>query len=72
VKTDVVVFVVRPELDIIKDVIFQKKSWNTDKDFYFLFVPRRTIECDEELEKENVSTDLLIHCMQMFSEDKIS
>ncbi len=54
-----VVFVVRPDLDIIKDVIFQKKSWNTDKDFYFLFVPRRTIECDEELEKENVKYSLI-------------
>ncbi len=55
VKTDQVVFVLRPELDTIRDVIFQKQSWGMEKDVYFLFVPRRTIECDEELEKENVS-----------------
>ena len=50
----------RPELDIIKDVVFQKKSWLMERDVYFLFVPRRTIECDEELEKEGIKCNLTL------------
>ena len=45
----------RPELDVIKRVIAQRKSWKENKDFYILYVPRRTIECDQELEKEQVT-----------------
>ncbi len=46
---------IRPELEVIKSVIFQKKGWvKQNIDFYILYVPRRTIECDEELENEKV------------------
>lgn len=55
VKNDIVVFVIKPDIESVKSVIFQKKSWTTDKEFHVLFVPRRTIECDEELDKEKVS-----------------
>jgi hypothetical protein len=54
-----VVFVVRPELEVIKDLIYQVKGWKSDKEFYILYVPRRTIECDEELEKEKVILHIL-------------
>jgi hypothetical protein len=50
-----VVFIVRPELDSIKALIQQFKSWRRSFDYYILYVPRRTIECDEFLEKEGVS-----------------
>ena len=49
-----VIFVVRPELDVIRSVIYQKQGFKTEKDIYILYVPRRTIECDEELEKAGV------------------
>ena len=48
---DKVIFVVRPELEVIRSVIFQKQCFKTEKEIYILYVPRRTIECDEELEK---------------------
>jgi hypothetical protein len=48
---------VRPELEVIRNVIYQKKGWISDKEIYILYVPRRTIECDEELEKEKVLYD---------------
>jgi hypothetical protein len=47
--------VIRPELDVIKNVIYQKANFKAEKDIYILYVPRRTIECDEELEKANVT-----------------
>ncbi len=53
-NADKVIFVVRPELDVIRSVIYQKQSFKTEKDIYILYVPRRTIECDEELEKAGV------------------
>ena len=49
-----VVFVIRPELEVIRSVVFQRQGFKTDKDIYILYVPRRTIECDEELEKAGV------------------
>ena len=51
---DKVIFVIRPELEAIKSVIFQKQCFKVDKEVYILYVPRRTIECDEELEKAGV------------------
>jgi hypothetical protein len=53
-NADKVIFVVRPELDAIRSVIYQKQCFKTEKDIYILYVPRRTIECDEELEKAGV------------------
>ena len=49
-----VIFVVRPELDVIRSVIYQKQFFKTEKEVHILYVPRRTIECDEELEKAGV------------------
>ena len=46
---------IRPELDVIRSVVFQKQNFKAEKEVYILYVPRRTIECDEELEKANVS-----------------
>eukprot|EP00347_Sterkiella_histriomuscorum_P002586 403367572 len=60
-ECDKVIFVVRPELDVIRSLIYQQKGWKNDKEFYVLYVPRRTIECDEELEKE-----------KLFSEERVS
>jgi len=45
---------VRPELEVIRTVIYQKKNFKQEKEVYILYVPRRTIECDEELEKAGV------------------
>jgi hypothetical protein len=53
-SADKVIFVVRPELDVIRSLIYQKQGFKTEKDIYILYVPRRTIECDEELEKAGV------------------
>ena len=56
-------FIVRPDIEQIKKIIYQKDRWNSknEKDLYILFVPRRTIECDE-----------LLHKNTMFNEEKIS
>ena len=50
------IFVVRPELDVINSVIFQKDHFKSEKEIHIFYVPRRTIECDEKLEKAGVST----------------
>lgn len=48
-----VIFIVRPDLEQIKKIIYQRNNWAmADKDIHILFVPRRTIECDELLLKE--------------------
>lgn len=47
---------VRPELEVIRTVIYQKKNFKQEKEVYILYVPRRTIECDEELEKAGVGS----------------
>lgn len=44
----------RPEIDSIRALIQQFRNWRRSYDYYILYVPRRTIECDEELEKEQV------------------
>ena len=49
-----VIFVVRPELEVIRSVIYQKQFFKSEKEVHILYVPRRTIECDEELEKAGV------------------
>ena len=51
---DKVIFVVRPELEVIRSVIYQKNCFKVEKEVYILYVPRRTIECDEEVDKANV------------------
>ena len=50
-----VIFIVRPELEVIRSLIFQKKGFKAEKEIHIWYVPRRTIECDEELEKNGVS-----------------
>lgn len=49
-----VIFIVRPELEVIRSVIFQKQGFRSDKEIHIWYVPRRTIECDEELERNGV------------------
>lgn len=63
VEHQTVVFVVRPDYNVVEQIVYQRNNWNRkdDKDVYILFVPRRTIECDE-----------LLHKNKMFQEDKIS
>lgn len=50
-----VIFIVRPELEVIRNLIYQKKNFKTEKEIHIWYIPRRTIECDEELEKNGVS-----------------
>ncbi len=38
----------------MKGVIYQKTNFKGEKEVYILYVPRRTIECDEELEKNGL------------------
>ena len=54
---------VRPDIDVVNKIIFQKENWKSflDKDVYILFVPRRTIECDE-----------LLNQNKLFHEEKVS
>ena len=54
-SSDKVIFIVRPELEVIRSVIFQKQGFKTEKDIHIWYVPRRTIECDEELERNGLS-----------------
>jgi len=47
-----IIFILRPEPESVAQVLFQWNQMNgpaTDREFYVLFVPRRTIECDEML-----------------------
>ena len=47
-----VIFILRPEPEAVSQVLYQWNQMNgptTDREFYVLFVPRRTIECDEML-----------------------
>lgn len=49
----VVVFIVRPDLEQLKKIIYQRDMWQgQERDIHILFIPRRTIECDELLLKE--------------------
>ena len=43
-------------IDTINKIIYQKENWKKadDKEIYILFVPRRTIECDELLFENNL------------------
>jgi len=58
-----VIFIVRPELDVMDQIIFQRDHWKKmeEKEVHVLFVPRRTIECDERLLEAN-----------LFNEDRVS
>ena len=51
-----VVFIVRPTLEAMDSIIFQRDNWSKpeDKEIYILFLPRRTIECDEKLQKNDL------------------
>lgn len=56
------VFIIKPTIEAVDMIANQVANWkNSGHDIHILFVPRRTIECDEKL----VQYDL-------FSEDKIS
>lgn len=57
------IFIVRPELDVMDQIIFQRDHWKKmeEKEVHVLFVPRRTIECDERLLEAN-----------LFNEDRVS
>ena len=57
------IFVLRPEIDAVNKLIFQKDNFKNlqDKEIYILFVPRRTIECDE-----------LLNQNKLFHEDRVS
>lgn len=53
---------VRPDVDIVNKIIFQKDKWkNNPEEVFILFVPRRTIECDE-----------LLNQNKLFNEDKVA
>ena len=58
-----VLFIVKPDIESMKAIIYQRDHWKKqdDKEVYILFVPRRTIECDEILYENN-----------LFNEDRIS
>lgn len=51
-----VIFIVRPTLESMDAIINQRDNWKKpeDKEIYILFVPRRTIECDERLHKHDL------------------
>ena len=57
------IFVVRPDVDVVNNIIYQKDNWKSsqDKDVYILFVPRITIECDE-----------LLNQNKFFNEEKVA
>ncbi len=56
-----IVFVLRPTLANVREVISQMRRWKEEKSYHLLFIPRRTIECDELLEEEH-----------KFREDRVS
>lgn len=58
-----VVFLVRPELETMDWIINQRDHWKKpeDKEVHVVFVPRRTIECDERLLKND-----------LFAEERVS
>ena len=55
-----IVYIVRPDLDsvhmMIKQIKLQKEK-NLATNNYMLFLPRRTIECDELLQQEGLLHD---------------
>ena len=63
-KNNTVIFVVRPDRDVVQQIIHQRDNWkkHDEKEVYILFVPRRTIECDELLHENNL----------FFNDDRIS
>ena len=55
-----IIFVVRPEPATIRQVLYQWRQMNgpaLDREIYMLFVPRRTIECDEMLFQEGMFSE---------------
>ena len=56
VDNSTVVFVARPDVDVVEQIIKQRNSWkkSDDKEVYILFIPRRTIECDELLHQHKM------------------
>ena len=51
------VYIVRPDLDAVSTLIAQVKLQGPSKETHILFVPRRTIECDELLEKHSLNDE---------------
>jgi hypothetical protein len=50
-----VIYVLRPDLDSLTKAIAQKYHQGHDgPESYFMFVPRRTIECDELLDQHDL------------------
>ena len=49
---------VRPDLEELEKVKYQKKKWsNRDTDIYILFVPRMTRLCNEFIAEENITSE---------------
>jgi hypothetical protein len=49
------VFIMRPDYDTVSEMISKKNHFaKADKDIHILFIPRRTIECDELLFDANI------------------
>ena len=68
------IFVVRPDSETIRQVIFQWEHMNgpgLDREFFVLFVPRRTIECDELLLGSGMFTDANASNMSQINMDLV-
>jgi hypothetical protein len=52
----IVIFAIRPDLRTVEKILWQKERWKKmeDKEIFILFVPRRTIECDEMIYQNNI------------------
>jgi vacuolar protein sorting-associated protein 33A len=55
------VYILRPELDQVVMLIDQIKLQGPSKEPHILFIPRRTIECDELLDKNGLLDDRIHH-----------
>jgi len=56
-----IVFILRPELDQVQTMIAQMRLQPKEIINYIVFLPRRTIECDELLEMNGLLTEERIH-----------
>jgi hypothetical protein len=52
-----VVYILRPELDTVQKMIQQMALQDKRLENYIVFIPRRTIECDELLEANGLLTE---------------
>ena len=62
--------VLRPELEDLKRIIKKIKYWKEEEgcgsDFSFIFVPRRTFQCDQLLEDEGLFDENRVTSFKMF------